>query len=65
MRLTTKNAHLYEGKKLDANKRMFHNYPLEVRKTKEGYFVKDTIGVNMPVPEERDTFNSIYFDFVV
>jgi hypothetical protein len=65
MKLTTKNAHLYLGKKLDANKRLFHNYPLEVRKIEERYFVKDSAGVNMPVPEERDTFNSIYFDFVV
>ena len=65
MRLTTKNAYLYEGKKLDANKRLFHNYPLEVVKREGKYFVKDSVGVNMQVPEERDTFNRIDFDFVV
>lgn len=32
MRLTQENAYLYEGKKLDANKRLQHYYPLEVKR---------------------------------
>ena len=65
MRLTQENAHLYEGKKLDANVRRFHYYPLEVRKFNDEYMVKDSNGVCMPVPPERDLFNKIDFDFIV
>lgn len=65
MRLTKENAHLYEGKKLDANKRLFHYYPLEVMKINGEYMVKDSVGVCMSVPPESDIFNSIHFDLVV
>ena len=65
MRLTKENAHLYEGKKLDANKRLFHYYPLEVKKINGEYKVKDSVGVCMPVPQADDLFNRIDFDFAV
>lgn len=66
MRLTQDNAHEYEGKLLDANPRMFHYYPLEVRKNPSGvYCVKDATGTNMTIPERYDLFNRIDFDFIL
>lgn len=65
MRLTQENVHLYEGKKLDANVRRFHYYPLEVKKINDEYMVKDRNEVCMPVPPESDAFNRIDFDFIV
>lgn len=65
MRLTKENAHLYEGKLIDTNRRLFHYYPLEVKKINGEYMVQDSVGVCMPVPPESDMFNSIHFDFVV
>lgn len=65
MRLTQENAHLYEGKKVDANVRRFHYYPLEVRQFNGQYTVKDSVGVCMQIPSEKDLFNRIDFDFIV
>lgn len=65
MKLTQENAHLYEGKTLDAHKRLFHYYPLEVKKINDEWMVKDRIGVCMPIPEEKDDFNRIDFDYIV
>ena len=65
MRLTQENAHVYDGKKLDAHKRLFHYYPLEVKNRDGEYIVKDNIGVCMVIPPEHDMFNRIGFDFIV
>jgi hypothetical protein len=66
MRLTQENAHLYVGKKVDANKRLYHYYPLEVKeKLDEKYRVKDAVGVCMEIPLESDFHNRIDFDFIV
>lgn len=63
MRLTTENARLYEGKKLDTHRRMFHHYPLEVKKINGEYFVKDSVGVCYKVPSPKENFDRIDFDF--
>ena len=65
MNLTLENAYLYEGKLLDANRRLFHHYPLKVIKINGEWMVKDSYEVCMFVPEESDKFNTIYFDIVV
>ena len=66
MHLTQENAHEYEGKKVDAHRRYFHYYPLEVKKGSRGeYDVIDRNGVRMAIPPERDLFNRIDFDFIV
>lgn len=65
MQLTQENAHLYEGKKLDAHKRRFHYYPLEVKKINGKWMVKDRVGVCMPIPDKKDDFNRIDFDYIV
>lgn len=71
MLLTTKNAHQYVGKTLDCKKkkRFFHHYPLKVVKRKDitgkdRYYYIDVTGTMMYVPDETDTFNSVYFDTV-
>ena len=65
MYLTTQNAAQYKGKTLDAIKRFFHAYPLTVVKRDGAYFYRDKTGTLMRVPEERDAFNNVWFDFVV
>ena len=66
MKLTQENAHEYEGKKVDAHRRRFHYYPLEVKKGSRGeYDVIDRNGVRMAIAPERDLFNGIEFDFIV
>ncbi|MDE5995112.1 MAG: hypothetical protein K2G60_06330 [Oscillospiraceae bacterium] len=65
MRLTQQNAHQYVGKILCCNsKGMFHYYPLTVKQRDNGQFYYiDRNGVAMAVPDESDTFNTVYFDY--
>lgn len=66
MRLTQENAHLYEGKILDANNRLFHHYPLRVKRNKlEELMCVDSTDTYMPIPGETDLFNAFHFDFIV
>ena len=66
MRLYAGNAHQYLGKKIDRKKRIFGYYPMEVKQFPDGkYYVKDAVGVCMPLPENEDDFNAVNFDFVV
>ena len=63
---TTENAERYLGKTLDSRKRMFHYYPLTVKKWPNGaYAYVDRTGTAMPVPEPKDRFNRVWFDFVL
>lgn len=64
MYLTIQNAEKYLGKMLVCNgKNMFHHYPLKVRRWDSGrYYYQDAHDVCMPVPDEKDIFNSVYFD---
>lgn len=64
MYITTKNAHEFVGKKLDAKKRRFHDYPLEVIEHNGIYRLKGSCGVCTRVPAEEDKFNQVYFDIV-
>lgn len=58
--LTTTNAHEYVGKYLIG--KLFHYYPLEVKQLNDGrYVVVDSTHTMMPVPDEKDKFNAIYF----
>lgn len=64
MKLTQQNAHLYEGKTVDAYRRKWHYYPLQVMKSKSGRYVyKDRNGTFMDIPEETDSFNAVDFDY--
>lgn len=66
MWLTKQNAKDFLGKTLDAERRMGHYYPLKVFMFPDGsYGVEDRAGVCMPVADEKDKFNHIYFDKVV
>ena len=66
MRLYSGNAHEFLGKKIDRKRRLFGYYPMEVKQFPDGkYYVKDAVGVCMPLPEKEDDFNAVNFDFVV
>ncbi len=64
MQLTQQNAHRYEGKTVDAYKRMFHYSPLQVMLGKSGRYVyKDRNGTVMECPEETDSRAAVHFDY--
>ena len=65
MYLSTKNAHEYLGKTLDASKRILGAYPYKVTQTPSGeYLAVNRAGVGLVIAEPRDRFNQIYFDIV-
>lgn len=65
MYLTKQNAEMYVGKTLRCRgKGWFHHYPLTVKKRNDGsYCYVDRTGTAMPVPDESDKVNSVYFDY--
>ena len=64
MYLTTENAARYLGKTLDCHKRMFHHYPLTVKQFPDGpFYYMDRTGTCALVPEPKDRFNTVWFDF--
>lgn len=65
MRLHKGNASKYVGCVLDSKKRMFHYYPLLVKEINGKYYYRDATNTMMPVPDENDLFNSVYFDEVL
>ncbi len=65
MKLYQGNAKNLIGKKIDCHKRRFGYYPMTVVEINEKLYVKDAVGVCMPIPEKEDDFNCHYFDFVV
>lgn len=70
MQLIKENAHLYENKFLDVERRLFHHYPLCVKRNSNGkLMVVDNTGTWMEIPTEKDihknTFDGFEFDFVV
>ena len=65
MKLYQGNAKNLIGKKIDCHKRRFSYYPMTVVEINEKLYVKDAVGVCMPIPEKEDDFNCHWFDFVV
>jgi hypothetical protein len=60
MFLTQENAKDYVGKKIDANKRILHYYPLTIFQFSDGsYGVEDCVGVCFRITEK------IYFDKIL
>lgn len=60
MFLTSENAKDYMGKKIDANKRILHYYPLTIFQFSDGsYGVEDRVGACFRITEE------IYFDKIL
>ena len=60
MFLTPENAKDYVGKKIDANKRVLHYYPLTIFQFSDGsYGVEDHVGVCFRITEK------IYFDKIL
>lgn len=65
MRLYQGNAKELVGKKIDCNRRMGGYYPMEVIEIGGIPYVKDAVGVCMPIPEKEDDFNCHHFDVVI
>lgn len=65
MKLYLGNAKDLVGKKIDCNVRMGGYYPMEVISMDGVLYVKDFVGVCMPIPKKETDFNCVTFDFVV
>lgn len=65
MRLYQGNAKELVGKKIDCNRRMGGYYPMKVIEISGIPYVKDAVGVCMPIPEKETDFNCVHFDFIV
>lgn len=66
MRLYAEKARELVGKKIDRWRRMFGYYPMEVKQWLDGtLYLKDAVGVCMPIPEREDDFNCQEYDFVI
>ena len=64
MRLYQENAKVLVGKKIDLERRMGGYYPMDIIEIGGVPYVKDAVGVCMPIPEREDDFNCVHFDFV-
>ena len=65
MKLYQGNAKELVGKKIDRYKRRFGYYPMEVIEINGVPYVKDAVGVCVPIPEKETDFNCTDFDFVI
>lgn len=65
MKLYQGNAKELIGKRIDCHKRLFGYYPMTILEIKGELYVKDAIGVCMPIPEKETDFNCQDFDFVI
>lgn len=65
MRLYQGNAKQLVGKKIDRYRRLFGYYPMMVIEINGELYVKDAVGVCMPIPEKEADFNCPVFDFVI
>lgn len=65
MRLYQGNAKELVGKKIDLERRIGGYYPMEVIEIDGILYVKDAVGVCMPIPDKEDDFNSVHFDFII
>ena len=65
MKLYQGNAKELIGKKIDRHHRRFGYYPMTVIEINGELYVKDAVGVCMPIPEKETDFNCQEFDFVI
>lgn len=65
MRLYIDNAKDIVGKQIDCKVRRFGYYPMTVIEINNELYVKDAVGVCMPIPEKESDFNCHRFDFVI
>lgn len=65
MRLHQGNAKDLLGKKIDCTVRRFGYYPMTVIEINGKLYVKDAVGVCMPIPGKETDFNSHWFDFII
>ena len=60
MKLYQGNAKELVGKKIDCYKRRFGYYPMEVIEINGVPYVKDAVGVCMPIPEKETDFMRVW-----
>lgn len=65
MKLYQGNAKDLVGKKIDCKVRRFGYYPMTVIEINGELYVKDAVGVCIPIPEKETDFNCHWFDFVI
>lgn len=65
MRLYKKEAEKLVGKKIEREIRRLGYYPMEIINANGELYVKDANGVCMPIPEKKDDFNCVSYDFVI
>lgn len=65
MRLYQDKAKELIGKKIDLHRRFGGCYPMTVIEREGELYVKDAVGVCMPIPEREDDFNCVNYDFIV
>lgn len=65
MKLYKENARKLVGKKIDCYRRLLGYYPMTVVEINGELYVRDAIGVCMPIPEKETDFNCQRFDFVI
>ena len=64
VRLYKQKAKNLVGKKIDRYRRLFGYYPMEIIEINGEYYVKDAVGVCMPIPEKETDFNCPEYDYV-
>jgi len=65
MKLYQGNAKELVGKKIDCHQRRFGYYPMEIIELNGALYLKDAVGVCMPIPEKEIDFNCQEYDFVI
>ena len=65
MKLYQDNAKEFVGKKIDCKVRRFGYYPMTVIEINGELYVKDAVGVCMPIPEKETDFNCHDYDFAI
>ena len=65
MKLYQGNAKNLVGKKIDCKVRRFGYYPMTVMEINGELYVKDAVGVCMPILVKETDFNCHDFDFVI
>ncbi|HHV09988.1 MAG TPA: hypothetical protein GXX75_06900 [Clostridiales bacterium] len=65
MKLNIAKAKELVGKKIDCKVRRFGYYPMEIKERDGELYLKDAVGVCMPIPEREDDFNCHDYDFII
>lgn len=65
MKLTKQIAEQNIGRFIDCHKRRFGYYPMRIVKIGDNVYIQDSIGIQMPIPEDETDFNCPDYDFFI